>query len=56
MTTNRDFGKELCYSKYIDMEEGNDCDSIDYQSLFGLLEEILTRLEKLEEKQNEYPR
>jgi hypothetical protein len=47
--TDRNISKELIYSHDIDMENGNDCDSIDYHCLFGLLGEILTRLEKLEE-------
>jgi hypothetical protein len=48
--TDRNLSKELCYSKYIDMEEGNDTESICYQSLFGLLGELLDRIEKLEER------
>ena len=48
MTTDRNLSKELCYSKYIDMDEGNDIEYICYQSLFGLLGELLGRIEKLE--------
>ncbi len=48
--SDRNLEWELCYSNYIDMETGNSIETIDYQSLFGLLKEILTRLEKLENK------
>ncbi len=50
MTTDRDFAKELYYSKYIDMEEGCDEESIDYQCLFGLFTELIDRIEKLEKR------
>ena len=47
---DRNLERELCYSHYIDMEDGNDTSSIDYDCFIGLLKEILTRLEKLEEQ------
>jgi hypothetical protein len=50
MTTNRDFGKELCYSKYIDMEEGNDTETIYYPSLINIITELCDRIEKLEKR------
>ena len=57
MTTDRDFTKELCFSHDIDMENGNDIDTICYQSLFGLFTELVDRIEKLEKRldqQDEY--
>jgi hypothetical protein len=48
--SDRNVTRELCYSRYIDMEEGNDTETINYECLIGLLKEILTRLEKLEEQ------
>ena len=48
--TERNFKQELYYSYYEDMEDGNTIESIDYDCLIGLLKEILTRIEKLEEQ------
>ena len=50
MTTDRDFTKELCYSKYIDMEEGDDTETIYYPSLIHILTELVDRIEKLEKR------
>jgi hypothetical protein len=50
--TARNISKELLYSRYIDMENGNDIDEIDYQCLFGLLEELIDRIDSLEEEVN----
>ena len=50
MTTDRDFSKELCFSHYIDMENGNDMDTICYQSLFSLFTELVDRIEQLEKR------
>ncbi len=50
MTTDRCISGELWYSKYIDMEEGCDEESIDYQCLFGLFTELIDRIEKLEKR------
>jgi hypothetical protein len=50
--TIRDISKELLHSRYIDMENGNDIDEIDYQCLFGLLEELIDRIDSLEEQVN----
>jgi hypothetical protein len=50
MSDDRNLKQELCYSNYIDMEDGNNIESIDYDCLIGLLKEILTRIEKLEEQ------
>jgi hypothetical protein len=57
MTTDRDFTKELCYSKYIDMEEGDDTETIYYPSLISIITELCDRIEKLEKRldqQDEY--
>ena len=50
MTTDRDFTKELCYSKYIDMEEGDDTETIYYPSLINIITELCDRIEKLEKR------
>lgn len=62
--TERNIAKELCYSRNIDMDYGDDSETIEYSSLFGLLGELIDRIEKLEarldkeaeykEEQNEY--
>jgi predicted RNA-binding protein with EMAP domain len=55
--TSRDLTKELQYFTYTDMEEGNDTENIHYPALFGLLEELIDRVEALEkelEYQKEY--
>jgi hypothetical protein len=57
MTTNRDFTKELCYSKHIDMEDGNDTEIICYPSLICVITELCDRIEQLEKRldqQDEY--
>ncbi len=50
MTTDRNFEKELCYSKYIDMEEGDDTETIYYPSLISIITELCDRIEKLEKR------
>ena len=50
MTTDRDFTKELLYSNDIDMNGGDDEESIDYRSLIHILTEIMNRIEKLEKR------
>lgn len=55
--TERNIARELCYSRNIDMEYGDDTETIDYQSLFGLLGELIDRIEKLEarlDKEEDY--
>jgi len=44
----RNLKRELGYHSYVDMEHGNDEERIDYESLIGLLNEVLDRLDKLE--------
>jgi hypothetical protein len=48
MTTERNFKKELYYSSYIDMENGNDIENIDYYALIDIITEFCDRIEKLE--------
>lgn len=44
----RNLKGELGYHSYADMEHGGDVERIDYESLIGLLDEVLARLDKLE--------
>ena len=44
----RNFKEELSYSTYIDMEEGNDTETIDYLSLIHIITELCGRIEELE--------
>ena len=48
MMTERNFKKELFYSAYYDMENGNDSETIDYDCLIGIITELCDRIEKLE--------
>jgi len=50
--TDRNFTYELCYSNYIDMENGDDVESIDYRSLIHIITELMSRVEKLEAQLN----
>lgn len=50
--TNRNFKQELFYSQYIDMENGQDTETIDNLALIELLQEMNERIEQLE-KDNE---
>ena len=50
--TERNLTKELLYTNYIDMENGDDEESIDYRSLIHILTELMNRIEQLE-KDNE---
>jgi hypothetical protein len=55
--TERKFDKELCYSHYYDMENGNDIDTICYHSLINIITELCDRIEQLEKRldtQEEY--
>ena len=53
--TERNLTEELLYNNYVDMDNGDDIESIDYRSLIHILTEILTelmsRVEKLEAKE-----
>jgi hypothetical protein len=48
--TERNFTKELLYSYYADMENGDDVESIDYdyRSLIFIITELCGRIEQLE--------
>ena len=48
--TERNLTQELLYSNYIDMENGDDMESIDYRSLIHIITELMNRIEKLEEQ------
>ena len=50
--TDRNFKQELFYSQYIDMENGQDTETIDTLALIELLQEMNERIEQLE-KDNE---
>jgi hypothetical protein len=50
--TERNLTKELLYTNYIDMENGNDIETIDYRSLIHILTELCDRIEKLEKSQH----
>ena len=52
MMTERNFEKELFHSRYIDMEYGNDTETICYSSLICIITELCDRIEQLE-KDNE---
>lgn len=52
MMTDRNFKQELFYSQYIDMENGQDTETIDNLALIELLQEMNERIEQLE-KDNE---
>ncbi len=46
----RNLTEELLYNNYVDMENGDDVESIDYRSLIHILTELMNRIEKLESK------
>jgi hypothetical protein len=46
--TKRNLKRELMYSSYVDMENGNDTETIDYERLINLLEKINDRLDSIE--------
>jgi hypothetical protein len=50
--TERNFTHELCYSNYVDMENGNDSETIDYRELILIITELCDRIEKLEKSQH----
>jgi hypothetical protein len=49
--TERDLTKELLYNNYVDMDNGDDIESIDYRSLIHIITELMNRVEKLEAKE-----
>lgn len=49
--TKRNLIKELVHEGYVDMEDGNDTeDSLDVSSVLALFEEILSRLNSIEQR------
>ena len=55
--TDRNFTEELLYTNYVDMENGNDTETIDYRELILIITELCDRMEQLEQrldKQEEY--
>jgi hypothetical protein len=46
--TERNFKKEISHSVYYDMENGNDTETIDYDSLICIITELCGRIEQLE--------
>ena len=50
--TERNLTYELLYTNYVDMENGDNVESIDYRSLIHIITEMMTRIEQLE-KDNE---
>jgi hypothetical protein len=51
--TDRNFTHELCYSNYVDMENGNDSETIDYRELILIITELCDRIEQLEKVNKE---
>jgi hypothetical protein len=51
--TERNFTKELLYTYYADMENGDDVESIDYRSLIHIITELCGRIEELEKQVND---
>ena len=55
--TERNFTEELLYTNYVDMENGDDIETIDYRELILIIGELCGRIEQLEQrldKQEEY--
>ena len=51
--TERDFTYELLYTNYVDMENGDDIETIDYRSLIHIITELMSRIEQLEKVNKE---
>jgi hypothetical protein len=51
--TERNFKKEISHSVYYDMENGNDTETIDYDSLIHIITELCGRIEQLEKVNKE---
>ena len=51
--TERNLTQELLYTNYIDMENGDDVESIDYRSLIHIITELMSRVEQLEKVNKE---
>jgi len=44
--------RKFLYDHYIDIENGDDVESIDYRSLIHIMTELMSRVEKLEAQLN----
>ena len=51
--TERNFTEELLYTNYVDMENGDDIETIDYRSLIHIITELMSRIEQLEKVNKE---
>jgi hypothetical protein len=51
MMTREEMAQDLLYGNYIDMEHGNDYESIDYRALISVLTKLSNRIEALEVRQ-----
>jgi len=51
--TERNLTQELLYTNYIDMENGNESETIDYRELILIITELCDRIEKLEARLND---
>jgi hypothetical protein len=51
MMTERNFKTELGYYTYEDMEDGRTTETIDYEFLISIIQELHQRIEKLEKWQ-----
>jgi hypothetical protein len=51
--TERNLTQELLYTNYIDMENGDDIETIDYRSLIHIITELMSRVEQLEKVNKE---
>jgi hypothetical protein len=51
--TDRNLTYELLYVNYVDMENGDDVESIDYRSLIHIMTEMMSRIEQLEKVNKE---
>lgn len=51
--TARNLTYELLYAEDLDMENGNDIETIDYRSLIHILTELMNRVEKIEQRLND---
>ena len=51
--TERNFTEELLYTNYVDMENGDDIETIDYRSLIHIITELMSRVEQLEKVNKE---
>ena len=49
----RNFTEELLYTNYVDMENGDDIETIDYRSLIHIIGELCGRIEQLEKVNKE---